>query len=67
LVTSRASMVTWPASSPGEIDLCVRVDRARQRRAALMHVTQAAPTSVLWRRLQLQADREHLRWLVPPR
>jgi N-acetylglucosamine malate deacetylase 2 len=52
---------------PGEIDLCVRVDRARQRRAALIHVTQAAPTSVLWRRLQLQADREHLRWLVPPR
>jgi N-acetylglucosamine malate deacetylase 2 len=52
---------------PGDIDLCVRVDRARQRRAALMHVTQAAPTSVLWRRLQLQAGCEHLRWLVPPR
>jgi N-acetylglucosamine malate deacetylase 2 len=52
---------------PDDIDLCVRVDRARQRRAALMHVTQAAPTSVLWRRLQLQADCEHLRWLMPPR
>ncbi len=51
---------------PGDIDLCVRVDRARQRRAALMHVTQAPPTAVLWRRLQLQADCEHLRWLVPP-
>ncbi len=52
---------------PDDLDLCVRVDRGRQRRAALMHVTQAAPTAVLWRRLQLQADCEHLRWLVPPR
>jgi N-acetylglucosamine malate deacetylase 2 len=52
---------------PGDIDLCVRVDRTRQRRAALMHVTQAPPTAVLWRRLQLQAGCEHLRWLVPPR
>lgn len=51
---------------PGNLDLCVRVDRARQRRAALMHTTQASPTAVLWRRLQLQADCEHLRWLVPP-
>jgi LmbE family N-acetylglucosaminyl deacetylase len=52
---------------PSHIDLSVRVDRARQRRAALMHVTQASPTAVLWRRLQLQADCEHLRWLMPPR
>jgi LmbE family N-acetylglucosaminyl deacetylase len=48
------------------IDLCVRVDRTRQRRAALMHATQVSPTAVLWRRLQLQADCEHLRWLIPP-
>ena len=47
------------------IDVCVRVDRARQRRAALMHASQISPSAVLWRRLQLQADREHLRWLVP--
>lgn len=51
---------------PDSIDLCVRVDRARQRRAALMHATQVSPTAVLWRRLQLQADCEHLRWLIPP-
>jgi LmbE family N-acetylglucosaminyl deacetylase len=51
---------------PASIDLCVRVDRARQRRAALMHTTQVSPTAVLWRRLQLQGDREHLRWLITP-
>ena len=48
---------------PGEMDICVRVDRARQRRAALRHATQISPTAVLWRRLQLQGDREHLRWM----
>ena len=51
---------------PGRIDLCVRVDRARQRRAALMHASQISPAAVLWRRLQLQGDCEHLRWLLPP-
>ncbi len=51
---------------PGRIDLCVRVDRATQRRAALMHASQISPAAVLWRRLQLQGDCEHLRWLQPP-
>ena len=51
---------------PGHIDLCIRVDRARQRRAALMHASQISPAAVLWRRLQLQGDCEHLRWLLPP-
>ena len=51
---------------PGRVDLCVRVDRARQRRAALMHASQISPAAVLWRRLQLQGDCEHLRWLLPP-
>jgi N-acetylglucosamine malate deacetylase 2 len=51
----------------GRLDLCVRVDRARQRRAALRHASQVSPTAVLWRRLQLQGDCEHLRWLLPPR
>jgi LmbE family N-acetylglucosaminyl deacetylase len=49
------------------LDLCVRVDRARQRRAALRHASQVSPTAVLWRRLQLQGDCEHLRWLLPAR
>ncbi|HUZ35130.1 MAG TPA: PIG-L deacetylase family protein [Streptosporangiaceae bacterium] len=52
---------------PHEVDLCVRVNRARQRKAALLHVTQVSPTAVLWRRLQLQGECEHLRWLLPPK
>jgi LmbE family N-acetylglucosaminyl deacetylase len=52
---------------PDQADFCVRVNRARQRRAALLHASQISPTAVLWRRLQLQGDCEHLRWLVPPR
>jgi LmbE family N-acetylglucosaminyl deacetylase len=48
------------------IDLCVRVSRSRQRRAALLHASQVSPSAVLWRRLQLQGECEHLRWLVPP-
>lgn len=51
---------------PDRIDLCVRVSRVKQRRAALMHASQISPTAVLWRRLQLQGDCEHLRWLRPP-
>jgi len=51
---------------PDHVDLCIRVDRARQRRAALMHASQISPTAVLWRRLRLQGDCEHLRWLRPP-
>lgn len=47
----------------GEIDICLRVSRVRQRRAALLHSSQIAPNAVLWRRLQLQGDCEHLRWL----
>ena len=49
-----------------EIDVVLTVDRERQRIAALAHASQAVPTSVLWRRLELLGDREHLRWLIPP-
>lgn len=51
---------------PRDIDVCVRVDRATQRRAALLHTTQVSPAAVLWRRLVLLGDCEHLRWLVRP-
>ena len=51
---------------PDRIDLCLRVSRQRQRRAALLHATQISPAAVLWRRLQLLGECEHLRWLVPP-
>ncbi len=51
---------------PCMIDLCVRVSRDRQRRAAQLHASQVSPGAVLWRRLQLQGECEHLRWLVQP-
>jgi LmbE family N-acetylglucosaminyl deacetylase/uncharacterized OsmC-like protein len=49
-----------------DIDLRVSVDRVRQRLASRAHVSQALPGSVLWRRLELLADTESLRWLRPP-
>jgi len=49
-----------------EIDLWVSVDRGRQRLASHAHTSQALPSSVLWRRLELLGDTESLRWLRPP-
>ena len=51
---------------PGRLDFAIRVNRARQRQAALLHASQVSPAAPLWRRLELQGDIEHLRWLVPP-
>ncbi|MBS2962337.1 PIG-L family deacetylase, partial [Actinocrinis puniceicyclus] len=51
---------------PGELDLCLRVARAPQRRAAFAHASQLSPTAVFWRRIQLQGECEHLRWLRRP-
>ncbi|HEX2895092.1 MAG TPA: PIG-L family deacetylase [Marmoricola sp.] len=48
------------------VDLVVGVDRERQRIASLAHASQAVPTSVLWRRLELLGDVEYLRWLRRP-
>ena len=48
---------------PADIDLTVTVDRATQRIACLEHASQAIPTSILWRRLDLLGDLEHLRWI----
>ncbi|MDN5798035.1 MAG: PIG-L family deacetylase [Intrasporangium sp.] len=48
-------------AEPG--DLLLPVDRVRQRAASAEHSSQAVPTSVLWRRLELLGDLEHLRWL----
>jgi LmbE family N-acetylglucosaminyl deacetylase/uncharacterized OsmC-like protein len=47
-------------------DVAIRVDRERQRLASLAHASQAVPTSVLWRRLELLGDVELLRWLRRP-
>ena len=49
-----------------DIDIELTVNRARQTAACAAHVSQAIPTSVLWRRLELLGDTEHLRWLTNP-
>ncbi len=49
-----------------EIDLRVTVDRARQRLASQAHTSQALPSSVLWRRLELLGNNECVRWLRDP-
>ena len=56
----------FAGQQPDRIDLCVRVSRHRQRRAAMLHASQISPTAVLWRRLQLQGECEQLRWLILP-
>ncbi|AVZ40613.1 MULTISPECIES: PIG-L family deacetylase [unclassified Dietzia] len=50
----------------GEIDLALTVDRTAQQAAVDCHPSQAVPGSVLWRRLELQGNTEHLRWLRRP-
>jgi N-acetylglucosamine malate deacetylase 2 len=52
--------------SPAQIDYIIRVDRARQRAALAEHASQAVSSSVLWRRLELLGNTEHLRWLRAP-
>ncbi len=47
----------------GEIDIAVEVSRTLQMRAVACHPSQAVPGSVLWRRLELLGDLEHLRWM----
>lgn len=49
--------------APADIDLVVPVDRSRQLQAVACHPSQAVPGSVMWRRIELLGDREHLRWL----
>lgn len=50
-----------------EIDLVVTVDRTLQLKAVGCHPSQAVPGSVMWRRIELLGDDEHLRWLRRPR
>ena len=53
----------FSGNDPADIDVVVTVDRIRQSRAVACHLSQAVPGSVLWRRLELLADREYLRLL----
>jgi N-acetylglucosamine malate deacetylase 2 len=58
---------SFTGDEPGDIDLVLPVDRARQRRAIAAHASQAAPSSPLWRRLRLLGGHEYLRlssWLA---
>lgn len=59
----------FPATFVGrhreETDLSIEVDRSRQYRAIRCHASQSSENSVLWHRLDLQGDRETLRWLDP--
>jgi LmbE family N-acetylglucosaminyl deacetylase len=58
---------TFVGHDPAAIDIVLPVDRDRQRIASLAHASQAVPSSVLWRRLELLGNAEHLRWLRRPR
>ena len=51
---------------PEQVDVVLPVSRERQREAVTRHPSQAVPGSVLWRRLELLGDHEHLRWVLSP-
>lgn len=57
--------VPFVGYGPDQLD-AVAVDRTRQLVACHAHVSQAVPGSVLWRRLELLGDLEHLRVLSDP-
>jgi LmbE family N-acetylglucosaminyl deacetylase len=46
-----------------QIDCSIEVDRRRQLSAITCHASQAQDNAVLWRRLELQGNREVFRWL----
>lgn len=58
--------VTLHGDPVAAIDIDIPVLRQRQRLAIEAHASQAAPGSILWRRLELLGGRESLRWLRPP-
>lgn len=57
---------TFSGRDPEEIEVTVTVDRADQIEAIRCHESQAVDNPVLWRRLELQGDREFLRWIHRP-
>ncbi len=50
--------------TPEEFDFALEVDRVRQHDAIARHVSQSDNNLVLWRRLELLGNQEHLRWLA---
>jgi len=67
---ARALNQEFGASATGgqseEVDLRVTVDRARRRLASHAHQSKAPPGSARWRRLEMLAGSDSLRWLRPP-
>jgi LmbE family N-acetylglucosaminyl deacetylase len=63
-------MAPWPwivvAGAPAQIDLTITVDRAAQLKAIACHASQSTHNPVLWCRLELLGDTEHLRYLRKP-
>ena len=58
--------VPFEGRAEADIDFVVTVDRVVQHQAVGCHPSQAVPGSVLWRRLELLGDDEHLLWLRRP-
>jgi N-acetylglucosamine malate deacetylase 2 len=52
--------------APDQIDARLSVSRRRQRRAITAHASQSRTNPVLWRRIALLRDSEHLRLLYQP-
>ncbi len=55
---------TFVGRPDGELDIVIAVDREVQSDAIACHVSQLEDNPVLWRRLELLGDREHLHWLT---
>lgn len=60
---NREYQTSFTGHAAADIDIVVPVDRHRQYEAVDHHRSQALPTSVLWRRLELLGPHEYLRWL----
>jgi N-acetylglucosamine malate deacetylase 2 len=54
---------TFVGRRPEDIDVSIKVDRAIQLKAIDCHKSQSVDNPVLWRRLELLGDVEHLRYL----
>ncbi len=58
--------LTFLGRQPDEMHIALQVDREAQRRAISRHTSQCTDNPVVWRRLELQGDKEFLRWLRRP-
>ena len=61
---NKESGTAFRGHDPTDIDYVIHVEREQQRAAAAAHASQALPSNVLWHRLTLLGDYEHLRRLA---